>query len=328
MRINYFFRHPKVGFSIQRVFQTVNLGVKKVFETEETFLPNPKSNIPAIFKNGMFARKKQLDINHITGDAHYLLYFLNTSKTVVTVHDIMYYSYLSGIKKKLWKILYIDSLTRAEKVVFISEFAQQQVLNEINLAQNQYSIIPNPVSPDFTLKPKKFNKVKPVILHIGGKMERKNLARTIQALENISCHLRIIGKLSEKNSQLLQECKTDFSNAFNLTNEEIVMEYENCDIVNFPSLFEGFGMPIIEGQAVGRIVVTSNIPPMNQVAGGGAVLVEPTDITSIKNAYEDIITNAVFREEIIQQGIKNVEKYKLSTITNQYATLYNELIEK
>ncbi|KGK29325.1 glycosyltransferase family 1 protein [Cellulophaga sp. E6(2014)] len=328
MKINYIFRHPEVGFSIQRVFQTVNLGVKKVFDTEETFLPKPKSNIPAILENGMFARKKQLDINHITGDAHYLVYFLNKSNTVVTVHDIMYYSYLSGIKKKLWKILYIDSLKRAKKVIFISEFAQQQVLNEINLAENQYSIIPNPVSPDFTFKQKKFNTVKPVILHIGGKMERKNLARTIQALENISCHLRIIGKLSKKNSLLLKEYRTDFSNVFNLTNEEIVLEYENCDIVNFPSLFEGFGMPIIEGQAVGRIVVTSNIPPMNQVAGGGAVLVEPTDITSIKKAYKNIIASDIFREKMILKGLENVEKYKLSTITNQYTGLYNELIEK
>ncbi|MFI8604786.1 glycosyltransferase [Cellulophaga baltica] len=328
MKINYIFRHPEVGFSIQRVFQTVNLGVKKVFDTEETFLPNSKSNIPAILENGVFARKKQLDINHITGDAHYLVYFLNKSNTIVTVHDIMYYSYLSGIKRKLWKVLYIKSLKKAKKVVFISEFAQQQVLNEISLKKNQYSIIPNPVSPDFIFKPKEFNTTKPVILHIGGKLERKNLARTIKALENISCHLRIIGKLSKKNSLLLHECKTDFSNVFNLTNEEIVMEYENCDIVNFPSLFEGFGMPIIEGQAVGRIVVTSNIPPMNQVAGGGAVLVEPSEIKSIHEGYKNIIANDVFRKKMILKGLENVEKYKLSTITKQYTSLYNELIEK
>lgn len=100
MKITYFFRHPKIGFSIQRVFQTVNLGVAKTHSIEEVFLPEQKSGILSIIKNGFYAKKHQGSINHITGDAHYLLYFLKSKKTIVTVHDIMYYSYLSGFKKK------------------------------------------------------------------------------------------------------------------------------------------------------------------------------------------------------------------------------------
>ena len=133
MRITYFFRHPKVGFSIQRVLQTINKDVAKTQAIEEVFLPEQKSGILSIIKNGIYAKKHQGSINHITGDAHYLLYFLKSKKTIVTVHDIMYYSYLSGFKKKIWKFLYISSLKRASKVVFISEFAKEQVLNEIYL---------------------------------------------------------------------------------------------------------------------------------------------------------------------------------------------------
>ncbi len=325
MKINYFFRHPKVGFSIQRVLQTVVLGVQREFQTEDIFLPNPKSGIRAIFQNGFFVRNRQAAINHVTGDAHYLLYFLNKINTVVTVHDIMYYSCLSGLKKKLWKVLYINSLKRAKKVIFISDFAKKQVLNEINLEANKYLVIPNPVSPDFICHDHEFNDEKPRVLHIGGKLERKNLPRTIEALKDLNCHLRIIGRLSERNRKLLDDSKLDYSNVFDLTNEEIVNEYVKSDIINFPSLFEGFGMPIIEGQAVGRIVITSNLAPMNQVAGEGAVLVNPEDVEGIKQAYLKVIGDKEFRNSIKEKGFENVKKYQLDKITKQYIELYNEI---
>lgn len=325
MKITYFFRHPKIGFSIQRVFQTVNLGVAKTHSIEEVFLPEQKSSILSIIKNGFYAKKHQGSINHITGDAHYLLYFLKSNNTIVTVHDIMYYSYLSGFKKKIWKLLYINSLKRAAKVVFISEFAKEQVLNEIDLNPSKYCVIPNPVSADFQLKNKQFCKEKPVILHINGSLERKNLARTIKALTNIPCHLRIVGKLSDSNTLLLQQSTVEYSNVFNLSNKEVVKEYENCDIVNFPSLFEGFGMPIIEGQAVGRPVLTSNILPMKSVAGEGAVLVNPKSVESIKNGYIKIITNEDFRNNLVKKGGLNVKRFQLNTVTGLYLDLYKNL---
>lgn len=72
-------------------------------------------------------------INHITGANHFLLLFLDGKKTVVTVHDIMHYFDLHGIKKFIWKLLYIYPLKRAAKVVFISEFSKIQTLKEVKL---------------------------------------------------------------------------------------------------------------------------------------------------------------------------------------------------
>ena len=212
--------------------------------------------------------------------------------------------------------------------MFISDFARDQVLNEIKLPKDKYSVIPNPVSTDFSFEFKKFNHKKPVILHINGSLERKNLGRTIEALSTITCHLRIIGKISKENKQLLAKFKMDFSQASNLSNEEVVKEYMNCDIVNFPSLFEGFGMPIVEGQAVGRVVITSNIAPMNQVAGEGAMLVDPTDVTSIKKAYLKIIDDDNFRNTLIKNGLENVKKFQLKAVSAMYVDVYREIISK
>ena len=122
MNVNYFFRNNKAGFSIGTVFKTIVNEAEKYIEISSFYLPSPSASILSILQNGIYALHKSHkgEINHITGDAHYLLYFLNSKKTIITVHDIMYYSYLSGIKKKIWKFLYIDSLKKATKIVFIS----------------------------------------------------------------------------------------------------------------------------------------------------------------------------------------------------------------
>jgi glycosyltransferase involved in cell wall biosynthesis len=326
MKITYFYRNPQCGFSIQRVFQTLTKEFAKSAEVEEVFLPSHKAGILSIFCNGLFAfNKRSKQINHITGDAHYLTYFLPSKKTIVTVHDLMYYSSLSGWKKRIWKFLYINSLQNVSKIVFISEFAKKQVTDVINLPADKISIIPDAVSADYEYNKKEFNEVHPVILHIGT-LERKNLRNTILALKNIPCHLRIIGKINAETQYLLHENNIEYSNAFNLTNEQIIKEYENCDIVNFPSTFEGFGMPIIEGQTVGRIVITSNISPMKEVAGDAAILVNPFDIDSIRDAYIDVIANQSLREEIISKGCENIKRFQVEKIVQQYTLLYHNIL--
>ncbi len=328
MNINFYYRNNKAGFSIAAVFDTIIAEVEKNNHAIRTFLPSPNASIPAILKNGWFARNKEKDsyINHITGDVHYLLWFLKGKKTIVTVHDIMYYHYLKGIKKKIWKLLYITPLRNAAHVTFISDFAYKQVSEVINLDMKKVHIIPNPVDPSFTYSPKEFNAKKPIILHIGT-LERKNLERTIEALNGINCHLRIIGELKEQTKNLLKKHQIEYSNDMNLTHEEIVSEYRKADIINFPSLFEGFGMPIIEGQATGRIVITSNLSPMKEVAGNGAILVDPYSVNEIRNAYLSVIQNKSIRENLLYEGIKNIENYTVEKVAQQYTDLYKKLYE-
>lgn len=330
MNVNYFFRNNKAGFSIGTVFKTIVNEAEKYIEISSFYLPSPSASILSILQNGIYALHKSHkgEINHITGDAHYLLYFLNSKKTIITVHDIMYYSYLSGIKKKIWKFLYIDSLKKATKIVFISEFAKQQILNHISLDESKMTVIPNPVDPTFKKSPKDFNQHKPRILHIGT-LSRKNLNRSICALEGINCHLRIIGNIDETTKKLLLEKGIEYSCNSNLTHRQIGDEYCKADIINFPSLFEGFGMPIIEGQAIGRVVVTSNIPPMIDIAGDGAAIVDPYSVDSIHHIYSKIITDNNYRNNIITKGLKNAERFKVETIAKLYLNIYNQIeIEK
>ncbi|WP_036614772.1 glycosyltransferase, partial [Parabacteroides distasonis] len=115
------------------------------------------------------------------------------------------------------------------------------------------------------------------------------------------------------------------SNEFDLTDEAVLKEYQNCDIVNFVSLFEGFGMPIIEAQALGRIVITSNISPMKEIAGDGAVIVDPYDICAIRDSYIRVINDYDFRNLVLEKGLINACKYRSYNIANKYIDLYRSL---
>lgn len=184
------------------------------------------------------------------------------------------------------------------------------------------TVIFNPIDPSFQYSPKLLNAESPKILHIGTK-NNKNLENTIVALKDMDCHLRIVGKLSVSQMDLLKSSGISYSYVFNISDKELLEEYEQCDIVNFISTYEGFGMPIIEGQAIGRVVVTSDLEPMKSVAGNGAIFVNPYDLDSIRDGYKKAILKY---KEIVSKGTENVKRFKVSNIASQYLDLYNKII--
>ena len=328
MRILYIYRHPKMGYSIGKVFHPIEKEIKKQAEVDSIYLPVPNYSLRGLWKNIRYARQHlkniKYDIVHITGTEHYLLPFLRNVKTVITIHDLGFFtnnrlSYRNVLKYFLW----IKTLSLASYVTFISDKSKNETFRFIKLKDNKYSVVFNPIGPEYVVYPKEINKLYPIILHIGIG-SNKNLDSTIIALKGFPCKLRIVGKLTENQKKLLELYNIHYECVFNLTDDEILHEYINCDLVNFPSLYEGFGMPIIEGQAIGRPVLTSNISPTREVAGNAAVLINPTSTDSIRHGYEILLKDA---DEYVKKGLKNVKRFALSQISQEYFQIYKNVVK-
>jgi glycosyltransferase involved in cell wall biosynthesis len=328
MRINLLFRNKNVGFSIGRVFETISSELGKSHEVTNWYMPCWRSNVLSILKNILYAGKaiQKNAIIHITGDIHYLCWFLPHKNLVVTVHDIGFYTTRKkNVKVFLKYIVWILPLKRAKKVIFISETTKKVVLKYLKLKEEQMEVIWNPVFPEYQKTDKKFNKEKPVILHLGMGVQ-KNLKNLIPALKGIACHLRLVGVLRDEYNQLLEENKIEYSCVSNLTDKQVVEEYKNCDIVNFTSQHEGFGMPIIEGQASNKPVITSNIQPMIDVARDGACLVDPYNQQEIHDAYKRMIEDDDYRECIRTKGYENSKRFNVIEIAKQYMNVYYKIL--
>lgn len=326
MRILYIYRSKDSGPSIRRVFQPIQREISLHEDVDALYLPTKHANLSAIIKNTIFVirhlNKNHYDIIHITGDVYYLLLFLKRYTTVVTVHDLGFYtnnkpSFHRWIRYQFW----IKPLLLASHVTFISEKSRKEGRALLTFNDKKVSVIRNAYDGNFAFSPKVPNKGCPNILHIGTK-PNKNLPRVIEALSGLRCSLSIIGPLSETDKESLNTYEIHYQNCDNISDEQLLEEYIQSDIVCFPSLFEGFGMPIIEAQAVGRPVVTSDVSPMNEIAGAGAILVNPYSVQSIRDGFAKAISNY---ETVVECGRRNVSSYSVQYIAHEYMQLYHTL---
>jgi glycosyltransferase involved in cell wall biosynthesis len=184
----------------------------------------------------------------------------------------------------------------------------------------------NCISSDFQPHPKQFNEQMPVLLHIGTK-PNKNLKRVAEAIAGMTCRLEIIGTPSEEDLATLKKNQIDFHYSAGLTDSEVVQRYVDCDLLVFVSTLEGFGLPIVEAQAIERPVVTSNLSSMPEIAGNGACLVDPYSVTSIRQGIEKVINDHRYREHLLEKGRKNRQRFMPETTAVAYAQLYQEVYQ-
>lgn len=338
MFITYFHWAKNSPPSIGRSFKPLINKISQTEEVKEFWVPYNGANPLNLIKNIWFVYKHRNNkgINHITGDIHYCILGLIGCKSVLTIHDD--YAMVKanrGWLGKLYKYIFWIFLPvkLASKTVFISEATKKKI--ERLVSSRRTVVISNhSVDSEFTYKEKTFNVKNPLILQIGASPQ-KNLETTIKVVAKLkksgfNCHLRVIKRMSEEQHTLAKRLGIDYSNVYDLSDKEIVEEYLKADIIAFPSLYEGFGMPIIEGQATGRIVITSNFEPMNWVAGNnGAILLDnPLDKKEYTRKLTEIILNEKLRNQTIKMGFENSKRFTVEKAVKTYHKLYANLLNE
>jgi len=303
-----------------------------------------------LFKRSMYCIFFQNVHYHICDHSNaFYLHFLPKNKTVITCHDVLAIkaglgytdTYCTATKsgQRLQKII-LNALSGARKLASVSNYTLNQ-LTEIDTRpqlQKKWVCIHNvlsdkflPLSTDETSKILyKFENIKnkAFLLHIGSNLERKNRNLLIQLIHEIknewagvvvfagaplSKELRKLINILGVSDRIIEIQRP--------TNTEIIALYSSCQAMVFPSYTEGFGWPIIEAQACGAPVITSNkAPMMGEVGGLGALYADPNDPISFANQFRKIMDTS-FREKVIQLGFENTKRFDFGRTIRQYINL-------
>ncbi len=331
MRIKVLFVERKFheNFSLERVFRQVAKSISSdefdcSFE-QTKFL----STISGMIKNLLTYKPREADIYHITGHITYMALTLPPEKTILTIPDARILAVRKGLRRYLIKKMFFDLPVRRSKyVTAISQTTKDEVIKFTGCDAAKVRVIEVPLDESLKFAEKKeFDRECPKILQVGT-APHKNIPNVIRALEGVNCQLLIIGKLDDETLTLLKEKNINYRNEFDLDEAAIVEHYRNADLTVFCSIAEGFGLPVIEAQAMRTPVVTSDINPMKEVAGNAALLVDPYNPAEIRRAVKRIIEDDALRNELVANGIENVKRYHPKVIAEKYEDLYREVFQK
>lgn len=324
MRIIHLIRKPQPGYqSFERLFADIRKGMPDDIDIEVVHCWfHSRGFIRRLLNVLQAALLRRADVVHITGDVHYVALGFPGKRRVLTIHDIAPLRPKRGLSRWLFALFWYRLPMRCASVTTtVSEFTRSELAAEARVDVADVVIIPNCVSPEFTYCPKPWPAV-PNILMVGTKPQ-KNLPRMFHALAGLDVRVTIIGKCSPELQKELQSTVVPFTELGRVDDAGLVAAYRDCDMLAFASTYEGFGMPILEAQATGRPVLTSNCSSMPEAAGvGGAVLVDPYVVADIGRGFSLLVEMDRNRLDVIEAGSENAATKSVSVIADAYAAAY------
>ncbi len=262
--------------------------------------------------------------------------FIHPRRSVVTVHGLEYEfspeSY--SLYSRIFHRFFIKKSCRwANKIIAVSDKTKQDLIKLYKTPADKIKIIPNgfnPVDLDNIKENKTIKQNKPYLFFIGRLEERKNVVNIIKTFEILKEQYHYPGKLLlgggkghgyDKIKKVIKKSsyKEDIHELGFVSEEEKWQYFKYTDTFLFPSLLEGFGIPIVEAQSMGTPVVTSDLSPMKEVAGDKRVIANPNEPLQIAEIVNKILQDKELREDIVRRGLENVRKYSWEKTAREIA---------
>jgi glycosyltransferase involved in cell wall biosynthesis len=319
---------PRVAgrHSIERVTRTIHRHLPDDIDGVCITLTRPSRGIIGRLAALAEVLSRAPGVHHVTGDVQFLVLGLPWSRTVLTIHDLVHLNHLKGLRRAIYRLFWFQIPTRlAAAVTVISEQTRLELCREFPNLVAKVEVIPNPlVEGFFPREPLVKSHSRPIILHVGTS-RNKNLQLSIAVAVALDADLIVLGMLSPKQADVLLNSGVRFEDLHNVSDELVGDLYRRADLLLFASLAEGFGLPILEAQACGLPVITSDREPMRTVAGGAARLIDPQDREGAIQAARDILESEELRADMRLRGLQNVERYQPRQVSAMYANIYRQL---
>lgn len=260
---------------------------------------------------------------------------------LVTIHDLIFIRY-PGFYKPVDRAIYNRKIkyacSSANKIIAISEQTKNDIVEFMGTAPNKIEIIHQAVSPLFfekadTEKIKlKYNLPDNFIISVGTVEERKNQLSTLNAVynEKIDIPVIFVGKPTSYNNDLHKYIaekgmKKQVTFLKNIPESDLAALYQLAELSIYISVFEGFGLPVIEAMACGCPVITSNVSCLPETAGDAAVLCSPGNVEELGSQIKRLLSDSDLKEDWIKKGKKRAQLFHPKIYAEKLISLYSEI---
>jgi glycosyltransferase involved in cell wall biosynthesis len=295
-------------------------------------------SIPAVLKS------LRPDVFH----CQYILPPRVSSKTVITIHDLAHERHpelsprLEGIRMRK---LVPWSARRADHIITVSEYSASDLVSLYGVPRSKITVAYQAPSPVF--KPRASDTAKaqlertygirwPFILYVGRLQARKNLVRLSEAFARVrdqhpELKLVLVGKADlgyDKLRARISELNLGESVIFPgyISSDDLPLFYNAAEMFVFPSIFEGFGLPVMESMASGVPTITSNGSCLAEIAGNGALLVDPLRVDSIAQEMARVLEDAGLRRGLIERGLQRSACFSTAHFAAKILDVYKSAV--
>lgn len=287
--------------------------------------------------------KLKCDLFHCLYSNHPLFF---KGAQMVTIHDLKYVLHpeFMGSRGKL-KSIYLKNLMRhaakhCEKLITVSEFTRNDLLKvfpHISKLAERTEVVYEAATVSMKENPEIFRKFqldKPYFLYLGELRPHKNVERVIQAFMQFKTQnapgsdirLIVAGKPHKSFVMPADARRDDIIFTGYVKDDDAYTLYSNALAFCLPSLYEGFGLPILEAMKCGCPVITSDCSSTAEVAGEAGVLVDPLNVTQIADAMKRIYTDESFRKELVEKGYAREKEFSWGTAAEKTLEIYREIL--
>jgi glycosyltransferase involved in cell wall biosynthesis len=240
---------------------------------------------------------------------------------VVTVHDLAVLRHPHAFNR--WSRLYGPRvvprvLAAARRVIAVSEFTKRELIELLQVPEDKIRVVPNGVDGTFT--PDGPAEEGEYVLAVGTLEPRKNLPRLVEAMRRSDVELRVVGaqgwggvEVGGNGVRWLGE----------VSDSELARLYRGARCVAYPSLYEGFGIPVLEAMACGAPVVTSRGTAMEEIADGAAVLVDPNDPAELAAGIDRATAE---RDVLVARGLDRASAFRWDAVAEATVAVYREAV--
>ncbi|MDO4190519.1 MAG: glycosyltransferase family 1 protein [Bacteroidales bacterium] len=232
------------------------------------------------------------------------------SNSITTIHDLSFLEnphWFSFAYRCWYRLMTPISAKRAHHIFTVSEFSKQEIERRLHIKSEKITVVYNAVSEKIEPQTTNNHTGEKYLLAVSSIEPRKNLLRLLQAfkkVEDSQLRLYVVGAkhkvFAEVNTKQIDNDRVVFTGY--LTPEQLYAYYANACVFAYPSLYEGFGIPVLEAMHFGCPVLASDIPPLHEVANDSALYCNPYDVDDIAEKLNRLMSDETLRQQLSAKG--------------------------